>query len=337
MRTVARERTQSRTTVHNILQACFGAERDSGGDSVRSMKREVILVIALIGCGPSTRGSGSDDQPDAPEGGGGGGGGSGSNADNCSDDAKLIFTIDTNRTLSKFNPTMKMFMDIGQLNCPARAGSNPFSMGIDRDATAWVLYVQQGFFGGLSSELFKVDTTTLACTKTTWQSGTQGHDVFGMGFSTNAVGGTDDTLYIAGGSGPSVPSSKLAKMDMGSFAPSTVGTVTGWPELTGNANAELWGFFPAENGTRVERLDKGTGGAAQTFMLPSLDGALMNAAWAFAFYGGDYWIFLQKSGENATSVYQMNGMTGSITSTTPTNGRRIVGAGVSTCAPVVIF
>jgi hypothetical protein len=315
----------------------FWAERDSGGDSVRPMKRELILVIALIGCGPSTRGSG--DQPDAPGGGGGddgGGGGSGS-GDNCSDDAKLIFTIDTNRTLSKFNPTMKQFMDIGQLNCPARSGSNPFSMGIDRDATAWVLYTQQGFFGGLSSELFRVDTTTLDCTKTTWQSGNQGHDVFGMGFSTDAVGGTDDTLFIAGGSGPSVPSSKLAKMDMGSFAPSTVGNVTGWPELTGNSNAELWGFFPAENGTRVERLDKASGGPAQTFMLPSLDGSLMGAAWAFAFYGGDYWIFLKRGAENATTVYQMNGMTGAITSMTATNTRRIVGAGVSTCAPVVIF
>ncbi|MDB4958912.1 MAG: hypothetical protein JWO36_6481, partial [Myxococcales bacterium] len=58
---------------------------------------------------------------------------------------------------------------------------------------------------------------------------------------------------------------------------------------------------------------------------------------AFAFWGGVYWIFLMKDFELSTTVYQVDGTNGTIKSTTPASGRTIVGAGVSTCAPVVIL
>jgi hypothetical protein len=69
-------------------------------------------------------------------------------------------------------------------------------------------------------------------------------------------------------------------------------------------------------------------------MQPSLAGQAM--AWAFAFYGGDYWLFLMKGSETSTTVYQVDGAAGTIKGNTPAPGRVIVGAGVSTCAPVVI-
>ncbi|MEP6864549.1 MAG: hypothetical protein ABJE66_28265 [Deltaproteobacteria bacterium] len=64
-------------------------------------------------------------------------------------------------------------------------------------------------------------------------------------------------------------------------------------------------------------------------------------AWAFAFYGGNYYVFLMKDNsggifpETSTTVYEVS-PTGQLMSSTPTNTRVIVGAGVSTCAPVVI-
>src|SRR5207245_2192195 len=142
------------------------------------------------------------------------------------------------------------------------------------------------------------------------------------------------TLFIAGGVGPTDPTSTLAKLDVANMTPHSVGTVTGWPELTGTGNAELWGFFPDASSPRVEQLNKATGGAMRTFPEGSLAG--MPTAWAFAFYGGDFWIFLMKGIEFSTTVYQIDGMTGAIKGTTPTNTRTIVGAGVSTCAPTVI-
>jgi len=220
----------------------------------------------------------------------------------------------------------KTFHDIGTLNCTSAA--MPFSMGIDRTPSAWVEYD--------NGKLFHVDVTTLACTPTSW-SNPLGLLQMGMGFSTEQAGGTTDKLFVAGGLGPTQPTSTLATVDTGTMNATMVGTVTGWPELTGNGNAELWGWFP-DNGSgnaRVEKINKQTGAADKTFNLPSLNG--MPQAWAFAFWGGDYWIFFMNQFDLATSVYQIDGMAGSMKSTTPTTGRRIVGAGVSTCAPVVIF
>jgi hypothetical protein len=295
--------------------------------AMRDLKSCLFLVLVagsatLIGaCGPSERNPGGN-----PDGGNPGGDGNGSNADNCSDEAKLVYTVDEDNTLATFDPVTKMFTPLGTLDCPAQFLATPFSMGIDRSAGAWVLYS--------SGELFHVDTMTLACTPTSWSS-PSGLLEFGMGFSTDTAGGSTDTLFIAGGSGPTEPTSSLNKLDVGTLAPSPVGTVTGWPELTGTGAAELWGFFPDASAPRVEQIDKTSGGAAKTYPLPTLAG--MPAAWAFAFYGGDFWVFLMKDAELSTTVYQVDGATGMIKGSTPTGTRTIVGAGVSTCAPLVIL
>jgi hypothetical protein len=223
----------------------------------------------------------------------------------------------------------KTFHELGTLSCPS--GSTPFSMGVDRNTVGWVLY-QDG-------TLFRVDILNgLACTKTSWAS-PNGLVNFGMGFSTNAAGSTDDTLFISGGAGPSNPTSTLASLDTSSMVATTHGTVMGWPELTGNANAELWGWFPSDSTglstPRVEQIDKTSGAAIKTYMLPTLLGPPL--AWAFAFWGGDYWVFLAKDLDAQSTVYQIDGANGSIKSMTAAMGKLVVGAGVSTCAPTVIF
>ena len=125
-----------------------------------TMKPALCALLVFAACGPTTRPPGGDDGVDAA------GSGSGSNGDNCSAAAKLIYVVDSNNTLSKFEPVSRTFQDIGKLSCPSQLGATPFSMGIDRNATAWVLYS--------SGELFRVDTTNLNCTKTTWSGAAQG-------------------------------------------------------------------------------------------------------------------------------------------------------------------
>ena len=260
-------------------------------------------------------------------GGDGGTGGDGGNADTCSDASKLVYVVDSNNTLSKFDPMTKTFTDLGTLNCPAGFLATPFSMSIDRDTNAWVLYSD--------SKLYKVNTTNLMCTATSWST-QLGLTQFGMGFSTETAGGTQDTLFVAGGSGPTVPTSTLATLSTTNMTASGRGTVQGWPELTGTGSAELWGFFPSAGGARIEKLDKSTGSALMTFNLPpTLAGEPM--AWAFAAWGGDFWIFLMKGSDIQTTVYQVGGTTGQIKGMTSAPSRRIVGAGVSTCAPTVIL
>ncbi len=286
-----------------------------------------LAIVLTSACGPTDRME--------PPGGGSGSNGSGQNGngsgnDGCSDSAKLVYVVDMSNQFSKFDPSTKTFTDLGTLNCPTTGGlfgANPFSMGVDRNTIAWVLYDD--------GELFRVDiNNNLACTKTTWSS-SNGLTQFGMGFSTDTSGGTTDTLFVAGGSmvGSTSPST-LAKLDTGSMAAMNVGSVSGWPELTGTGSAQLWGWFPDPSMPRVEQINKTSGAAVTTYNEPTLAG--MPMAWAFAFWGGDFWIFLMKDSETSTTVYQIDGMTGAVKGNTATGSRVIVGAGVSTCAPVVI-
>ena len=110
--------------------------------------------------------------------------------------------------------------------------------------------------------------------------------------------------------------------------------LTGAPELTGTGDAHLWAFFPNVSPPLVSELNKQNGMTLRSFQAPTLMG--QPTAWAFAFWGGDFWIFLQRQNEASTTVYRMNGTTGAVTTPIPNSGRRIVGAGVSTCAPIMI-
>lgn len=287
-----------------------------------------VLGVSLLACGAPGRDNGDDDP------GTDGGSGSNGNQDGCSDAAKLVYVVDSNNKLSTWDGATKTFTDLGTLSCPAMSGATPFSMGIDRNASAYVLYS--------SSEVMRVDTTTLACTKLPYTV-QQNQVLFGMGFSTNEVGGTSDTLFIAGGpDAGAATTTNLATLDPNSLQVSPLGTITGNPELTGTGNAELWGFFPATTGSRIEKINKMTGAPLQTFgNLTVLNGT--PAAWAFAFWGGDFWVFLAKQPPGLfdppefTTVYQFDAATGTLKGMTPTTNRTIVGAGVSTCAPTVIL
>ena len=300
----------------------------------------VAALAAVAACGPNSRTGDDGNGPDGGRGGsgsgggGGDGGGSGS-ADGCSVAAQYVYVVDTANTLSKFDPTTKTFTQVGNLSvCNPSIGDQPFSMGVDRNANAYVLYAS-----GLIYQVTGVASGTLACTQTSWQS-TSTLTQFGMGFSTTAVGGTTDELFIAGGQGVDTTSNAtLATLDVSSFQASSVGTIKGWPELTGTSNAELWGFFPDATKPRIDKINKASGAADVTYSLKAIKGQPL--AWAFAAYGGDLWVFLEKDSETSTTVYQIGGpddaAPGTVKSMTEAGGREIVGAGVSTCAPVVLM
>lgn len=310
------------------------------------MRTFVILAAFLFACGPNMRdpggGGGDGDGTDAAVGGGSG------NEDGCSDAAKLIYVVDSNNKLSSFDGATKTFTDLGTLSCPAANGANPFSMSVDRSAIAYVLYSGVDLISGqpTSTEIFRVDTTQpgLPCTKATFNAPAE-FKQFGMGFSTDAANSSTDTLFIAGSSGVGSGTTKLAKLDVSTFQVTSVGPVNGDPELTGTGNGELWAFIPSDTAgqstPRVEKLDKTSGTASTSYMLPTLKGP--PAAWAFAFWGGDYWVFLARQSTafppppTNTVVFQIDGTNGMVKGMTDAPGRTIVGAGVSTCAPVVIL
>jgi hypothetical protein len=201
-------------------------------------------------------------------------------------------------------------------------------MSVDRNAIAWVIYD--------SGELFRVNLTSgaLDCTKTTFAP-QQGVARFGMGFVSNSAGSSDETLFVSGS--PLTGSLTTTKFGTLSTTPpytfASLGTLAGAPELTGTGDAKLWAFFPNLSPPRVSQLDKATGATLTNYDAPQLTGSPL--AWAFAFWGGDFYVFLERQTDASTHVWKVT-QTGAVSDVVPDSGRRIVGAGVSTCAPVMI-
>ncbi len=243
----------------------------------------------------------------------------------CVEASQWIYTVDQDGMFSRFDPMTLTFTDIAPLNCPD--ASNPNSMAVDQNAVAWVAYSD--------GQLFQVDTGTAACTPTTFQVGQDGLTDFGMGFVFQPTTGID-TLYIAGGPDLSgTGSSTLATVAFPSLVVTPVGSVAaGMPELSGTGDGTLWGFVPdiasATGVTTLLQLDPTSGATLQSFAYPALSSVSGgDTNWAMKFWGGSFWLFLGQS------VFQVQRTTPQTATTAIANsGRTIVGAGVSTCAPL---
>jgi hypothetical protein len=206
-------------------------------------------------------------------------------------------------------------------------------MAIDRSGTAYVNYSD--------GSLFKVSTRDASCQSTPFVKG-QSKDFlrFGMAFATNGANTTDETLYIAGieDTTPGSPSSGgkgLGTIDVTTFKLTMLGDFSGTlrgqgAELTGTGDGRLFGFFTTNPATLAE-IDKAAGATSAD---KSLTGVQTGSAWAFSFWGGDFW-FYTSSGISPSKVTRLAASgNGELNVVKPDVGSfRIVGAGVSTCAP----
>jgi hypothetical protein len=182
----------------------------------------------------------------------------------CSDEARWIYLVDSANKFLRFEPDTNMLTEVGTLACPG--GSTPFSMGVDRNATAWVLHQDH--------RIYHVDVTTVACNATSYAPDQMGLELFGMGFVSDASGSDDETLFIGGGpeAGIGGGSSTLAFVDEVTLAVGTIGPMTGSPELTGNGAGELWGFFPDATPMAVRQIDKGSGTTVRGLIINRFSG-----------------------------------------------------------------
>jgi hypothetical protein len=265
----------------------------------------------------------------------------GGTPEGCDESTQLIYVVDKDYNLLAFDPRQdaNTFMLIGQLDCPAGTSwplldnpATPFSMSIDRTGRAWVLYT--------SGEIFFVDTSNASCTPSTFTKGAQGFQLFGMGFVSDAAGSDAETLFIAGGDA-SIAAGLPGATFLGKVAPSTM-AVTKMDEvtrgeLTGNGAGELWTYMPQYGfpfpAPTVAKLDKATGAVAKTYTLPG-SGALVDA-FAFAHYGGRYYVFETAATSRVLRLDPAgNNGAGKVDVVVPDSPYEIVGAGVSTCAPI---
>jgi hypothetical protein len=198
---------------------------------------------------------------------------------------------------------------------------------VDRNSIAWIEYVPVDDTITDQDQLFKVDVTNLTCTGTSYTTTAFGTR-YGMAFVANAPMNSAETLFVSTGNAPF----QLGTLDTSALTITTIGTQNGGPELSGTGDARLWGFFPDPTMPRVSEINKTT--AAEGKSYPIAPAAGMEDGYAFAFWGGDFWVFLKKTTETSTVLYHVRGTDGMVTTWTMT-GHWIIGAGVSTCAPSV--
>jgi hypothetical protein len=294
-----------------------------------------LVVSLVVGCSSdpaapadeptNTTPFGTPDGGFGPSADGGGGGPA-----ECAESTKNVFVISEENTLYSFNPPSNAFTAVGQLACPT-GGARPTSMAVDRFGKAWVRHTD--------GSIWKVDTKTLACEATTYAAPaeTEPFYQFGMGFSTSSKGGSNEQLFLADAAGAG-----LAKLDTDSSKVGFVGPFTGTLagtkcELTGTGDGKLYGFFvtaPAQ----IAEISKGTGAILDP---KPLTGVYAGNAWAFSFYAGDFYIYTSSEGNGGgppragggSDVTRYRPSDGSIEIVKPKVGFKIVGAGVSTCAP----
>jgi len=109
------------------------------------------------------------------------------------------------------------------------------------------------------------------------------------------------------------------------------------PELTGTANAELYAYFPGRFDSWVARLGKDSADQEQSWELDSISG--QPRGWAFAHWGGKFYIFISTEsafGGIRSQVKVLDPASGDETTAISNSRYMVVGAGVSTCAPVVV-
>ena len=267
------------------------------------------------------------------------------------DGVDLVYVVDEQNDFMSFDPRLlpgNPFTKIGTLSCPTQGASiqsgggavMPFSMSVDRDGVAWVLYT--------SGEVFNVDLTTAACTATSWVPQAGGMKLFGMGFSTDMPNGNTEQLYIAGGGNAAQPNGKLADVDThgSNFTPQMIGTLSASsdysPELTGTNEAKLFGFYPviSSGPSYVQEIDKTSGaGTGMQWNLGTTGLGNQIRDWAFAQWGGTFYIFVTTDDGTGTlnsTVRSIDRMTNTYTIVLQDLPYQIDGAGVSTCAPVVL-
>ncbi|MFO0591481.1 MAG: hypothetical protein U0441_28295 [Polyangiaceae bacterium] len=315
------------------------------------MKRFALTLLPalLVACsatgsgqntGGSTAGSGGSTGGSIIGGSGGGiqtgGSGGGTNAD-CDAASTYVYVLSDENDMYSFQPADKIFTKIGHLGCNTTL--QPNSMAIDRNATAWVNYVDNNGFSDSAGVVYRVSTKDASCEAQPAANLPQDWFRLGMGFSTDgAAGSTAETLYLTGtGSGASPG---LGKLDTANGQLTPLGAFTGAlsgqnAELTGTGDGRLYGFFTTTP-VQVVELNKTNGATITPVSLPQVE---TPAAWAFSFWGGDFYLYTAPDPlvdpTRTTNVTRYRPSDGSVDPSYMVNiGFRIVGAGVSTCAPL---
>ncbi len=245
----------------------------------------------------------------------------------CSDAAKLVYLVSSQNALYSFDPGSLVIKPIGQLDCQVGFGVTPNSMAVDRNAKAYV--------NMSDGSLFTVNTSNAKCSPTGYQTGQLNRRIRGMGFSSNTSGGNAETLFTCTADDSTFSGGGLAKIDVNNYKLSLIGDYGGALagsecELTGTGDARLFGFFATLSPPKLSELAKTTGTGSGTTPLT----VTTSSSYAFSFWGGDFWFYTADGLSNSKVTRYKYSSDKSFSVVVANTGMTVVGAGVSTCAPL---
>ncbi len=224
--------------------------------------------------------------------------------------------------LHRFDPMTVTSSRIGQLNCSTSFFN---SMSVSRTGR---LYLSSDI-----GELYIANADTLACEKTPFDASQVDFIRYGMGFTADDVPG-GESLFIAPRSAFDVVD-RLGRIDLDDYELHIVGEFSPplpAAEVKGTSDGRLFLIHMATDfeTARLIEVDKDTAMLGDSIELPVGDNY---QAFDFAFWGGAFYIFISLGGETTATVIRYAPDSGSldVLGVIPVI---VVGAGVSTCAPL---
>jgi len=250
----------------------------------------------------------------------------------CAQGTELIYALSDQGTLLSFDPVDLTFAHVADVACGGM--HDTFSMGVSRKGRAWIQYS--------SGDLFTVDINEpgdpIDCKDPGFSSGHPQFPHFGMAFVGNSESDPCDKLYVHSCIAPDLVGpdvGALGVVDPQTLELSTIAPLDyAWGELAGTPSGRLFAFEGSSPPFLAE-YDKMTGEMLEALPLPELSPGVASA---FAGWGGDFYFFTAGEVDVGSSVWHLDydasdGNGQALTLLAPHAPGRIVGAGVSTCAP----
>lgn len=223
--------------------------------------------------------------------------------------------------LLRFHPDTLAVDVVGDAACTDQG--NPYALAVDRSATIWAHWVGP-------EQLFRVDSSDASCSPSTYDPAATTFDFFGIGFAAPPGDATAEVLYVAGGTFMQGlgNGTNLGVLDLETMLIAELPALPGGfpPALTGNAAGELWGLFVGGGqDLQLLELDPVDASVLQTLDLPGLSAQ----NYALGFWGGLFYVFAD------ATVYAVDPRIGVPEEVVADLGFPIVGAGQSTCVPLL--
>lgn len=266
--------------------------------------------------------------------------------DSCGSLTRPIYAFDTSNALLRFDPTLigsqtAPIQSLGVPNCNVGSpllgwtgGKSVISMSVDRMGSVWALYS--------SGEIFTINPATLACANTGYvPAQTADWKLFNMAFA-GAVAGNEQSVYVSGGSVDLASVGNLGKIDPVALTVQTIGALGGTANfsvpLAGVGTSDLFGLYPAISSTTyLRQIDRATGAVVGSPLAVPGFGA-NTSAWAFAHWGGKFWIFVTNDNGTMpiTTLYSVDRVTGAQQGELANLPFTPTSAGSSTCVPTTV-